>query len=280
MSWGYSKKKKQAYPKKRRIQGIHSSMFPDGVTEHKFKKRDDLEDLISVADAEELEEFAKEKAAQIQEENDGVKQIIKDGESVDHTVDILDYEIEIPEGRDEWEVVDEFLTKNKLWKEIPVSDIKDNDTHSFGYRLEKSMVNNVGEVSTPDGSCYLTTDGEWVGGTGIYGYEEDHRPQIKKGLTYAGLKITGTESDSDLMYQAMKMSGMIRVGARGDSLNLDIVKPLTSAQKRAISDYVIENHLDRNNVTIDTNSIRGLNEENIMRQIGVDNDYGENEDYE
>ena len=63
MSWGYSKKKHQAYPKRQRIQGVRSSDFNEGITHHNFKKREDLDKLV-VADPErekELEEFAREK---------------------------------------------------------------------------------------------------------------------------------------------------------------------------------------------------------------------------
>ena len=247
----------------------------------------ELEEIASVIDEKELEDFAKHKAEEIIEQNEnGIKQIRKDDEELDHVVEVNGYEIEIPVDKDEYEVVWEFLEKNDLFEKIPIEQIKDDEVHSFGYRLEKSMVENVGKVDSPDGSVYLTTDGDWVGGIGAYGYDEDHRPQIRKGLVYAGLDIVGKSrygdesiSDSEEMDYAMRMTGMARVGARGN-LNLDIVKPLTNSQKSALRDYIIENSLTNDDIVIDTNHIQGLKEENVLRQIGVNEDYSEEENYD
>lgn len=62
--WGYSKRKKQAYPKKPRIQGVRSSAFPEGIAEHNFKEPE-LDDF-QIA---ELEEFNNDKKEDTNEEN-------------------------------------------------------------------------------------------------------------------------------------------------------------------------------------------------------------------
>lgn len=41
---------------------MDSSVFSEGITEHHFKKRDDIDELELVGNTEELEEFAREKA--------------------------------------------------------------------------------------------------------------------------------------------------------------------------------------------------------------------------
>lgn len=61
MTWGYSKKKGQAYVKRPRIRGVESSVFPEGISEHKYKTNPILQEEPEI-NAEELEEFAKSKA--------------------------------------------------------------------------------------------------------------------------------------------------------------------------------------------------------------------------
>ena len=198
------------------------------------------------------------------------QQIAGPDEEIDHVVNVAGHDINIPVGKEQYEydVVDEFMTKNNLYEKIKEKDIPDTGYHPLADRLTLSLENNIGIVDEPIGSCYLTSDGNWVGGEGIYGYDEDHRPQMRKALSYAGIKIE-EDSDSSIMLSGMKIAGAVRVGARGD-LNLDIVKPLTSYQVRSISDYAIAKGLGPENIIIDTNNIEGLDEKRILQQLGIE----------
>ena len=114
-----------------------------------------------------------------------------------------------------------------------------------------------------------------MGGIGIKGYDEDHRPQMDNAFTGAGIKLIRDPNDryskespvnsSEQMIAGMKMAGMIRISARGD-LGLDLYTPLTRMQRNTISDYIIEHGLTSDNIIIDTNNT-GIKERNILRQI-------------
>lgn len=203
------------------------------------------------------------------------QQVAGPDEEIDHTVNVLGHDINIPVDKDEHDIVDEYLEKNNLFDMIDVNDIKDDEYHPLADRLTNSLEQNIGIVEEPVGSCYLTTNGNWVGGEQIYGYDEDHRPQIRKALDYAGIKFVGKTEGLDhleasaIMDKALRMSGTVRIGARGD-LNLDISKPLTGYQVRAISDYAIMKGLGPDNIIIDTNHVEGLDEKRILRQLGIE----------
>jgi len=198
------------------------------------------------------------------------QQIAGPDEQIDHTVNVRGYDINIPIDKDEWEIVDEFMEKNNLFENVDVKDINDKEYHQLSDRLTNSLENTLGISDEPYGSAYLTTNGNWVGGG-----DEDHRPQMRKALDYAGIKLVGkTEGldhldQTDVLNYALKMSGTIRIGAR-DNLFVDVSKPLTGAQVRAISDYAIMKGLGPDNIVIDTNNVEGLDEKRILRQLGIE----------
>ena len=159
-----------------------------------------------------------------------------------------------------------------------VGDVEFGKLHPMADALTRSAEKYIGIVDEPNGSCYLTKNGDWVGGIGIKGYDEDHRPQMDNAFTGAGIKLIRDPNDrfsmdtkgspvnsSEQMIAGMKMAGMIRISARGD-LGLDLYTPLTRMQRNTISDYIIEHGLTSDNIIIDTNNT-GIKERNILRQI-------------
>jgi len=172
-----------------------------------------------------------------------------------------------------------------LWENVSyngtgdvVGDVEFGKLHPMADALTRSAEKYIGIVDEPNGSCYLTKNGDWVGGIGIKGYDEDHRPQMDNAFTGAGIKLIRDPNDrfsmdtkgspvnsSEQMIAGMKMAGMIRISARGD-LGLDLYTPLTRMQRNTISDYIIEHGLTSDNIIIDTNNT-GIKERNILRQI-------------
>ena len=201
---------------------------------------------------------------------------------IDHEVSARGYTIEIPEGEDDWDIVDDFMKINNLYDIVKVDTSKRERFDSeFSFRLEKGF-KDAGMLSEyPGGSIYLSTDGEWFGGEQINGYDEDHRPQIRKALTFAGLKLDGEGDEngklsaSQIMIEACEKSGIMRGRVGRDQLNIDIFQPLTNSQIRALKDQVIENHLKPNDINIDLNDQKGLTEDKILRLIGANEDYEE-----
>ncbi len=198
----------------------------------------------------------------------------KEPKPVERTVDVQGMQVDIPDGEDEVSIIDDFRDKNELWVKVDQKEIEGmgkTDTHPLGRRLETAMEDHMG-VSEPNGSAYLTTNGEWVGGKNHFGYDEDHRPQIREGLTRAGIKLTGQNKQGDFdgsssMILGLEASGMVRIGAR-DDLSLDIYKPLTGSQRNSIQDHIIAKGLDFNDIHIDTNDT-GISEQTILRSIGA-----------
>lgn len=238
-------------------------------------------------DPNELDNFAEEKIHELLDDDveqyKQVEIIGDDGEPlpVDHEVHVYQYDIEIPEGQDEYEIVDKFLKQNNLFDVIKVrndSSKPEKFDNEFSFRLEKGF-KAAGMSGYPGGSGYLSTDGEWFGGEGVYGYDEDHRPQIAKALTYAAMELDGKGDEngelsrSEVMINALHKSGIIRMGVRGDSLNVDIYQPMTSSQIKELKNLVIEGHLKPDDIVIDVNNVKGLTEDKVLRAIGANEDY-------
>ena len=187
------------------------------------------------------------------------------------------YDIEWGDMEDDRDAIDDFRDDNDLWRELELNpdNNRDQEMTVEGEMLEDAM-KQWGETNYPDGSVYLTRDGTWVGGKSIYGYDEDHRPQIRKGLTYAGIKIEHTErtaySDSSDLTDGLNISGMIRARASpNEGLNLDISHPITSSQRRAIQNFMIENDLSQFDLVVDLgNKMKDGNEDTILRSFSYE----------
>jgi tRNA nucleotidyltransferase (CCA-adding enzyme) len=216
---------------------------------------------------------------------DEIKDHVPEGEIVGN-VTIKDpfnigneFTIEWGDMEDDEDAVDDFRDKNNLWRELELNPKNDRDQEMTveGEMLEEAM-KQWGETDYPNGSVYLTRDGTWVGGKSIYGYDEDHRPQIRKGLTYAGIKIEHTErtaysdSSSQDLTDGLNISGMIRARASpNEGLNLDISHPITSSQRRAIQDFMIENDLSQFDLVVDLgNKMKDKNEDTISRSLSYE----------
>src|SRR3972149_208612 len=89
------------------------------------------------------------------------QQIAGPDEEIDHVVNVAGHDINIPVDKEQYEydVVDEFITKNNLYEKIKEKDIPDTGYHPLADRLTLSLENNIGIVDEPIGSCYLTSDG-------------------------------------------------------------------------------------------------------------------------
>lgn len=211
---------------------------------------------------------------------------------VDHTITVNGYDIDIPEDEEEYDVIDDFLDKNNLWKEYKVKAHDNDGNYNFEKLLTNGFENAQMNVGYPSGSCYLGTDGSWYGGEGAYGYDEDHRPQMQKAMTYAGIKLVsddghgdggsgreGKLSSSENMIHALELSGFVRIGYRGDSINIDLFQPLTSSQRSALKEIVLEKGFGPDDVIVDTNDT-DISEKTIQRSVGAfDNDYDFDDDY-
>ena len=216
---------------------------------------------------------------------DEIKDHVPEGEIVGN-VTIKDpfnignkFTIEWGDMEDDSDAIDDFRDKNNLWRELELNPKNDRDQEMTveGEMLEEAM-KQWGRTDYPSGSVYLTRDGTWVGGKSIYGYDEDHRPQIRKGLTYAGIKIEHTErtaysdSSSQDLTDGLNISGMIRARASpNEGLNLDISHPITSSQRRAIQDFMIENDLSQFDLVVDLgNKMKDKNEDTISRSLSYE----------
>lgn len=214
---------------------------------------------------------------------DEIKEHIPKGDIVGSTTirDPEDYskKYDIEWGDMEYDVdaISDFRDKNNLWRELELNPDNDRDQEMTveGEMLEDAM-KQWGETDYPDGSVYLTRDGTWVGGKSIYGYDEDHRPQIRRGLRYAGIQIKHTEdsrfNNSSDLTDGLNISGMIRARASPNKeLSLDISHSITSSQRRAIQNFMIENNLSEYDLIIDLgNKMKDGNEDTILRSLSYE----------
>lgn len=165
------------------------------------------------------------------------------------------------------DAISDFRDDNELWDEVSVG--KNQKITVEGERIEEGM-KEWGATNSPEGSVYLTRDGIWIGGEGVFGYDEDHRPQIRMGLRRAGIEIVTDDEDfsgSSEMVDALILSGMIRAGVRGDSISLDVFQPVSREQRNAIQDEMISRGISPIDLVIDANRKGDLVEERIRRMF-------------
>ncbi len=185
---------------------------------------------------------------------------------VQGTIEVDGHEVEFGDEGEE-DAISDFRDDNELWTEVKVT--KNQEITVEGEKLEEGM-KEWGATEVPNGSVYLTRDGIWIGGEGVLGYDEDHRPQIRMGLRRAGIKIITDDDDfsgSSEMVDALMLSGMIRAGIRGDSMSLDVFHPVSREQKNAIQDEMISRKVSPIDLVIDANQKGEVVEERIRRMF-------------
>ncbi len=198
----------------------------------------------------------------------GIVEHKSDGE-VEGIIEVDGHEVEFgSEGEDE--AIEDFRDSNGLWEEVEIEGSGvDHPITIEGERIEDGM-KQWGATPSPEGSVYLTRDGIWIGGKNVLGYDEDHRPQIWKGLRRAGIKIKVEENDpsgTSSMSGALILSGMIRAGVRGDSMYIDVYQPISREQRNKIQDEMISRGVEPDDLGIDANQTGALTRERIRRMF-------------
>jgi hypothetical protein len=250
--------------------------FPDGgdgkeAIDKAFKNK-------STKSQKQLEnEGRKENLKNLQERIDKNKAEIKPHEPVGEvvqTVDVDGHDVDVGEHEDPTDAIDDFRDKNELWEKTPDLptdfEAKNNVNISRqGERLEDAM-RQTGEWSdNPEGSVFLTRDGEWIG----FGGDTDHRMSVAGAESYSGIKLEEPRPEgnswtrSDDLDKFMRMSGTARVSVRG-GINADISHPLSSAQRNALTDLAISKDYGRDDIFFDHNNLaKDIKEETLIRSI-------------
>jgi len=196
-----------------------------------------------------------------QSEPTKIKQPKLSGE-VQGTVNVDGHEVEYDDNGPE-EAISNFRDANGLWKTETVdegelfSSGKPGTITAKGEQIEEGL-KEWGSTDRPSGSVYLTRDGTWAGGESVNGFDEDHRPQISKAMTIAGIKINNKEGKelayTERMQAAMRSSGTIRARVSNDNnfINLDLPGPPSTNQVNAVKDQMINMGISIQDVEIDT----------------------------
>lgn len=213
------------------------------------------------------------------EENKDVDDEIVEREprgELDHEVDVDGYTVPIGEDEEEYEGVEDFRDKNKLWEKAePLSehfDIRDNQAITRqGERLEDGLRETGDWGNNPRGSTFLTRDGKFVG----FGGDTDHRISVSGAEAYSGIKLEEERPEgnawtrSDDLDKFMRISGTARITTRS-GLGVDITHPLSSSQRDALEHYVIEKGLTSNDIYFDkSNRAKEISDDSLFRSIGA-----------
>jgi hypothetical protein len=196
------------------------------------------------------------------------------GDDIDHETEVDGYTVPVGTDETETEAIDDFRDKNDLWEQSkPLSehsDIRDNTAITRqGGRLEEAMRKTGEWGSEPNGSVFLTRDGDWIG----YGGDTDHRMSVSGAESYSGIKLEeprpkGSEwTRSDDLDKFMRISGTARVGVR-DGINADISHPLSSSQREALTDLAISRGYGVDKIYFDKNNrASDIEEDTLIRSI-------------